>query len=251
MKNTLTRARATAKSATKKNAAVASRATQKVESVVKSQDTKSQSAKTVSAGKSKPAPRSSMKVSKAGSTPAVAGSTPAVPSVSKNPVKKVAAKSPAPIPKKSASQSLPVKDSISKTPAAKKRAMSDKPASVAAVRATKKRAPKDLAAQYGEKEKTPRKNLVAKAPRKRRDAAARARLQEVIAPDDALLLRLARAGAISSSLAPASAGEKPVRVGKTRRARQWEAHCGKCGKSAFYRASAALCESCGAILVRE
>jgi hypothetical protein len=124
-------------------------------------------------------------------------------------------------------------------------------ASSKAVRATKKRAPKDLAAQYGEKEKTPRKAAAVKAPRRRRDAAARARLQEVIAPDDALLLRLARAGAIASSLAPASAGEKPLRTVKTRRPRQWEAHCGKCGKSAFYRASAALCAGCGTILVRE
>jgi hypothetical protein len=124
-------------------------------------------------------------------------------------------------------------------------------ASNKAVRATKKRAPKDLAAQYGEKEKTPRKRAAVKTPRKRRDAAARARLQEVIAPDDALLLRLARAGAIASSLAPAGIEKKPLRPIKMRRSRQWEAHCGKCGRSAFYRASAALCTGCGAILVRE
>jgi hypothetical protein len=124
-------------------------------------------------------------------------------------------------------------------------------ASNKAVRATKKRAPKDLAAQYGEKEKTPRKSAAVKVPRKRRDAAARARLQEVIAPDEELLLRLARVGAISSSLAPNGADEKPARVAKTRRSRKWEARCGKCGKSAQYKSSAALCAGCGAILVRE
>jgi ribosomal protein S27E len=108
-----------------------------------------------------------------------------------------------------------------------------------------------LAAQYGEKEKTVRKKATTKTPRKRRDAAARARLQEVIAPDDALLARLARAGAISSSLAPDNAGDKTFNTVKKRRSRYWETRCGKCGKSGRYRASAALCVGCGAILVRE
>jgi hypothetical protein len=92
---------------------------------------------------------------------------------------------------------------------------------------------------------------VEKAPRKRRDAAARARLQQVIEPDEELLLRLARTGVISASLAPDSASAKPLRVVKTRRSRKWQAHCGKCGLSAQYSASAALCAGCGAILVRD
>lgn len=118
------------------------------------------------------------------------------------------------------------------------------------LRATKKRAPKDLALQYGEKIKAPRATAAKATPRKRRDAAMRARLQQVIAPDDGLLLRLARAGVISSSLAPAGE-EKPLRAVKPRRSRKWETRCGKCGVSAQYMTSAALCVKCGAILVRD
>lgn len=177
-----------------------------------------------------------------------AGSTPSGASAPKKLVKKESDKSAAAqkrAPKSVSAKAADAKDSAVST------AKSAQAASGQVVRATKKRAPKDLAAQYGETAKAPRKTAVEKAPRKRRDAAARARLKEVIAPDDALLARLARAGAISSSLAPGVAMGVPSRVVKTRRSRQWEAHCGKCGKSAFYSASAALCAGCGAILVRE
>jgi len=123
-----------------------------------------------------------------------------------------------------------------------------------ALRATKKRAPKDLANQYGEVVKVGRASVVESAPRKRRNAAARAKLQAAITPDDGLLLRLARAGAISSShVAKNGDGddEKPFRATAKRRSRKWETRCGKCGVNAQYSSSAALCVKCGAILVRD
>ncbi len=253
MKNTLARARAKTtpitKPAAKKSAAATSRATQKLPSAAKNQSVTIEK----SAAKSKPVAKAKsvakakpVASSKAPAKLVRAGSTPSATTVRKKLEGKAAATETARTSKKRSA----------KKPGARKLVI--EPAFINAptapvkdVRATKKRAPKDLAAQYGEKEKTPRAAVAAKAPRKRRTAATRARLQEVIAPDDALLLRLARAGAISSSLAPAGAAVKPLRAAKARRSRQWEAQCGKCGKSAYYRAAAALCVNCGAILVRE
>jgi len=122
------------------------------------------------------------------------------------------------------------------------------------LRATKKRAPKDLANQYGEVVKAGRAAPQSAPRNPRRSAATRAKLQQVITPDDGLLLRLARAGAISSSHVAENghgADEKPFRAGTKRRSRKWETRCGKCGVSAQYTSSAALCVKCGAILVRD
>jgi len=123
----------------------------------------------------------------------------------------------------------------------------------AALHATKKRAPKDLAMQYGEVVNAARAPIAAAAPRKRRNAASRAKLQAVITPDDGLMQRLARAGSISSSHVAANSddeADQPMRALSTRRSRKWETLCGKCGASAQYSTSAALCVKCGAILVR-
>lgn len=123
----------------------------------------------------------------------------------------------------------------------------------AAPRATRKRAPKDLALQYGEKARAPRVAPKQDAPRKRRNAASRAREREVIAPDEGLLSRLARAGAISKpSVTSTGSNDAPDAANtRTRRSRKWEARCGKCGVSAAYSTPAALCVGCGTILMRE
>lgn len=143
----------------------------------------------------------------------------------------------------------PIKKSVA--PAKAKTSVS---ATTPILKATKKRAPRDLANQYGAGDDTTVRAVAAvPAPRKRRNAATRAKLQAVITPDDALLLRLARAGAISSSHVSenGSGGEKSFRSSAKRRSRKWETRCGKCGVSAQYAAAAALCVKCGAILVRD
>ncbi len=166
-------------------------------------------------------------------------------SASSQSASKVAAKS-------GASGKLSAKETGAET-VAKKITESNKLASdqPAALRATKKRAPKDLAIQYGESVKTPRAIAPKAAPRKRRNAQSRAKLQAVITPDDDLMQRLAKAGAISSAQMAQDSGKLSIKPLSTRRSRKWEALCGKCGASAQYSASAALCVKCGAILVRD
>jgi hypothetical protein len=120
----------------------------------------------------------------------------------------------------------------------------------------KVRAPKDLALQYGEKTKKRRAlKIETVEKRARRNAAAKARLQELMTPDDELLARLARAGMIASSLAPESAnGSAPAArrtsTAVTRRPRKWESRCGKCGALSTFKSAAGVCPKCGAIAVR-
>jgi hypothetical protein len=124
------------------------------------------------------------------------------------------------------------------------------------LKARRVRAPKDLAVQYGENAKKKRTAKVSPTEKRaRRDAAARARLKELMTPDDDLLARLARAGMIASSLAPEGAEDdvKPAKraSGAPRRARKWESRCGKCGSLSTFKSSAGVCAKCGAIAVRE
>lgn len=161
-----------------------------------------------------------------------------------------------------ATPKLSVKKPVTAKTASKAPASTAKPKEIAseaekttALKATKKRAPKDLAMQYGEVVKAARAPVVKAAPKKRRNAASRAKLQAVIAPDDGLMQRLALAGAITSPhIAENFDGaddEAPHEPTKRRRSRKWETRCGKCGVSAQYTSSAALCINCGAILVRD
>ena len=110
-------------------------------------------------------------------------------------------------------------------------------------KAKRTRVPADLAAQYGE-----RTNLKAEArpavpeakPRRpRRDAAARAKLKELLRPDETFVERLARANSVSA----------PRRV-TTRRSKNWRTRCGKCGTEGSFAIAAALCSRCGTILLR-
>ncbi|MBV9866078.1 MAG: hypothetical protein JO316_12060 [Abitibacteriaceae bacterium] len=123
-------------------------------------------------------------------------------------------------------------------------------------KATRKRAPSDLAAQYGEKaKKRPSKAAaaLAKARAARRTAEERARLHQIMAPSDEVLRRLARIGAIASDGADEEAPTKPRRsrgITSTRRSRNWELSCGKCGTKGKFNASAGVCSRCGAIAVR-
>lgn len=115
-------------------------------------------------------------------------------------------------------------------------------------KARRVRAPKDLATQYGEKATRTPRVTEATARRARRDAQARERLRQIMTPDEDVMRRLSRAGAISSSLI--SDEEPPRRTQKPRRARQWDWRCGKCGAKDSFSTPAALCARCGAIAVR-
>lgn len=126
------------------------------------------------------------------------------------------------------------------------------------VQAKRVRAPKDLAKQYGEQTRKPRPaKTTQKERRARRSAAAKARLQEWMTPDEQLLARLARAGVIASSLAPEGALHDDAKFkapktpgAATRRPRKWESRCGKCGALSTFKSAAGVCAKCGAIAVR-
>jgi DnaJ-class molecular chaperone len=78
-------------------------------------------------------------------------------------------------------------------------------------------------------------------------------------PDDDLMRRLARAGAIAPSpgaengSANGANGHAARRNGvvTVRRPRKWESRCGKCGGAGTFKAAAGLCPRCGAIAVRQ
>lgn len=130
----------------------------------------------------------------------------------------------------------------------------DTPAKSAAARvsAKKRRAPADLALQYGEREaKRAAVVPVEAAPtrRPRRDAAARAKLKGLIAPDEALLSRLARVDTVSTA-APIVALEDGAEEKPARRSRVQETGCGKCGTAVRFSTPATLCARCGAILLK-
>lgn len=122
-------------------------------------------------------------------------------------------------------------------------------AAQSAPRARRVRAPKNLAAQYGEK--AARRAMESAAPavevRTRRDAAARAKRRQAMQVDEQLLQRLARAGTASVLVV----GEEAAREHKPRRARNWQTRCGKCGQQGTFKTAAALCAGCGTILLRE
>jgi len=126
---------------------------------------------------------------------------------------------------------------------------------IAAVKATRKRAPKDLALQYGEKatKRAPAKEP-AVARRKRMKTSERERMREMMAPSDELMERLARAGAITSTMVTTEVdGDDEADDAKpkvARRSRRWESRCGKCNTVSEFKTAAALCPNCGAIAVR-
>lgn len=128
-------------------------------------------------------------------------------------------------------------------------------------RVRRARVPSDFAAQYGEtdrkKKRAPKETATAR--RARRDAETRERLRAIMTPDDNLLQRLARIGAIAPSLQDSngagngSNGHSPRRSGMqtVRRPRKWESRCGKCGVAGTFKAAAGVCSRCGAIAVRQ
>lgn len=112
-------------------------------------------------------------------------------------------------------------------------------------KARRTRVPADLAAQYGEKvnSKAQERAVVSDAPkarRPRRNAADKAKLQELLRPDDDILARLARANSIGATKKRAP----------SRRSKTWKARCGRCGTACECAVPAALCTKCGAILMR-
>ena len=120
-----------------------------------------------------------------------------------------------------------------------------------AVKAKRVRAPKNLAAQYGETagDDKPRPNgeILLEAPKKsRRTAKARAKRHEAMQVDDDLLQRLARVGS-ASSLVIGEDEEAPA----VRRSRKWQIMCGKCRHEQSAKTAAVLCDCCGTILLRD
>lgn len=116
-----------------------------------------------------------------------------------------------------------------------------------AVRAKRARVPADLAQQYGEKaaRKAPAPKETAAARKARRNAEERAKLRELMTPDEELIQRLAR---LRGEVTPVSNGK--TKTASTRRSRSWESRCGKCGTNSTFKTAAALCTKCGAIAVR-
>lgn len=110
------------------------------------------------------------------------------------------------------------------------------------VKATRKRAPKNLAEQYGattEVRDAP-VALEAETPRKRLSRVAREKRRELMKPDESLLERLARANA--TTFAKPRRAKKPV---------GWEFRCGRCGTTSHFQTPGALCPCCGAMALRE
>ena len=118
----------------------------------------------------------------------------------------------------------------------------------AIIKTRKRRAPKDLAEQYGapDKKKPTRKVEVEATPRKRMNAKTRELRKQVIEPSAEVLQRLTSSGAIASEN-----GDAP-RTSARRKARPrgWESHCGKCGTSSRFTKAAGLCARCGTIMIR-
>lgn len=144
--------------------------------------------------------------------------------------------------------------SASKNPTQKVKA-ADATQTVTKVR--RARVPADFAAQYGEtdrkKKRAPKETATAR--KARRNAEERERLRAIMTPDDNLLQRLARLGAIAPSAddGNGSNAHTPRRNGlqTMRRPRKWESRCGKCGVAGTFKAAAGVCGRCGAIAVRQ
>lgn len=112
----------------------------------------------------------------------------------------------------------------------------------APVKATRKRAPKNLAEQYGENvvQKAAPIALETESPRKRLSRQEREKRRELMKPDESLLERLARANA--PTLAKPRRAKKPA---------GWEFKCGRCGTVSHFQTPGALCPCCGAMALRE
>jgi hypothetical protein len=115
------------------------------------------------------------------------------------------------------------------------------------------RVPADLAVQYGEKEARRKPSAAAqeKIRRARLDAREREQRRQLMTPDDDLMKRLARAGAITTAPGTQLDEENALHRPKAaRRSRKWESRCGKCGVSSTFATPVGLCARCGAIAVR-
>lgn len=122
-------------------------------------------------------------------------------------------------------------------------------------KAKRTRVPKDLATQYGEKEKHRVQPESAATKRARRDAALRQKMRDAMEVDDNLVARLRRAGMIGGEIEETNGNGHASHSVRTksapRRPRKWEARCGKCGVKTLFKTQAGLCARCGAIMVRE
>jgi hypothetical protein len=118
--------------------------------------------------------------------------------------------------------------------------------SVREIRAKRARVPADLAQQYGEKaarkKRPPTESAAAR--KARRNAEERAKLRQLMTPDEELLKRLAQLRGETSN------GNGHAKRSSSRRSRSWESRCGKCGTLGTFQTQAALCTKCGAIAVR-
>jgi hypothetical protein len=117
----------------------------------------------------------------------------------------------------------------------------------------RKRAPKDLATQYGENTASKSAPVVAPSPKKkRRSAKVRQQRQELIAPNEGVLERLAHADALASAVKATivAANEADNGEHQGRRSRRWESLCGKCGSQNKFSSPAGICPHCGAIAVK-
>lgn len=109
-------------------------------------------------------------------------------------------------------------------------------------RAKRSRVPKDFAEKYS----TPQKERKVIAPfpvvakKARKTADERAKIRQLMMPDDDLIQRLARSQTLSTK----------VKVAPQRHTKNWESRCGKCGTTTTFSTPAALCGKCGAITVR-
>jgi hypothetical protein len=145
-----------------------------------------------------------------------------------------------------------------KTSVARSKSQNSKaePATTGVTKVRRARVPSDFAAQYGETDRKKKRAFkeTATARKARRNAEERERLRAIMIPDDNLLQRLARLGAIAPSAGDTngSNGHGGRRNAPTvRRSRKWESRCGKCVVAGTFKAAAGVCSRCGAIAVRQ
>lgn len=103
-------------------------------------------------------------------------------------------------------------------------------------------APKDLAAQYGEKvveRPTAAPVLETVAPKKRLNKAEREARRQLIKPDEGLRERLARASQVTVK-----------KVKSEPRGKGWKFECGRCGTVSYFQTPGAVCV-CGTIAIKE
>lgn len=239
-------------SSTSRRAAASDRASTRTAS---STPAKAESAPKKAAVKTKIAPKPAAVKAKVpvvkAAVKAVKATKTAVPKAAKSVVETDGRVGKAAAPKKAAPEKVAPKKAAPEKPAPPQAQAIEKAAGKPAVKAKRVRAPKNLAAQYGEtaSEDKPRPaaEMLLEVPKKsRRTAKARAKRQEAMQVDDELLQRLARVGSASSLVIGGE--EEPV---KARRSRKWQVMCGKCGHEQSAKTAATLCDGCGTILLRE